>query len=485
MLSTDADDHRLSSGEALLSAMSEGDPLALAEAYHRTSAAAYSCAMRLVGSRAEAEQLLRAAYQALWEETPEDVPLEAWIRYRVFVEGRARLRDTMRSAASPSTTLLLRDAPVTDAPLDHTERLIAGLDDDALRALLLAHDRGIPTPDQRSDAAEAGLRRALFALAEADDPGDCDTPGLADFVLGLLGGDEADRVEAALARDAECAAVLRTMRRGRRRIEGVPPPPDAGNRIIAYVLASSIAQAGLRAAGTSPADSPAAADAAAEPTTGPHAGPEGGDAPGLGAEPVADTEPTAEWGEPMAGPSPDAEIPDAGPAPASVLEGAETEDLDAAGADVEGLRPIGPEGTEEAAEPPSALDEMLTDLPSAPPDAPYPAEGPQPPPAADRTDAAAMDEAGAAEASQAEELGPETDEQLTVSIDSREGGGAPWGSGRADEADEDRLRFEEADFDEAEGGRRALTIALTIVGGLLLLAAGAVAGLLAIRIFVG
>ena len=237
MPDTDTVDYRQTATRDLLGALARHEPLALAEAYHRSAAAAHAVAARLLDTSRDVEGLLREVYADLWREPPADAPLEAWVRHRTFSRGRDRLRDSGGPAASPSAALLLRDSEQRE-PHDRAEAAIAALDDEALRALLLAHDRGTPTADQRDPDANTALRRALLALAEAEDRPDCREPAIGDYVLGLLDDDATGRVTAAIASSPDCAEVARALRRGRRRIEGLPPPPDVGQRVIAHVLAT-------------------------------------------------------------------------------------------------------------------------------------------------------------------------------------------------------------------------------------------------------
>lgn len=443
MLATDMPDYRRSGTRALLGAIAQGDSLALAEAYHRSSAAAHACASRLLHDREEIEGVMRAAYLALWEEPPADVPLEAWIRHRIFVEGRAHLQETGRAAASPSTALLLRDAPMADTALDKTERLIADLDDDALRALLLAHDRGIPTADQRSEGADEALRRALLALAEADEPGACAIPGLSDWVLGLLGGDDSARIASEASASPDCTETVRTLRRGRRRMEGLPVSPDLGHRVIAYVLA--------RASAKAPEAPPAAAQQApAEPAP---AAIEPAPAELLPAEPEpAEPEPLA---------SPEAST---GPAPAEPAPSALGDDLGQA-AQVEPVEDV---------DAPSALDALLADLPSGP--------------ERERAGGGVGEDGLRDERADASEDEP-VEEAHEVAPTPPPGGdpsaAAPERPARGGLPDDEALRFGDLEEDEPSRGRRALTMTLAIIGGLLLLAAGGVAGTLLVRLLLG
>jgi hypothetical protein len=242
-------DHRRSDDATLLDALRDRDPLALAEAYHRTVLAANACARRLLSSPDRIEALLETVYRELWEDPPEDVPLEGWVRARCFALGTQDLRQRETAPASPSVSALLPDLPAPDVRyLDAAERALSELDDHDRNVLLLAHDCGVDTEMQGGDAAQA-LERSLRALAGPepstadsaalrDDP--CsDVRGMGDWVLGLSDERSAAELEALVAARPGCAALARTLRRGRRRLEGLPPTPDMGHRILVTVLASA------------------------------------------------------------------------------------------------------------------------------------------------------------------------------------------------------------------------------------------------------
>lgn len=238
----DEPDHRRASDTALIAAIGARDPLALAEAYHRTGPAAHACARRLLGSPAEAEAVLRGVYAQLWAEPPSDGPLEGWVRGRAHALGVARLASTGRPAAAPSTAELV---PELGAPSSHrrpepVEEVLGRLDDRDRRALVLAHDHGVPSGRQGAGADRA-LVRALLAVAGPDDTvpaGVCDdVDGLADWVLGLVAEDRAAVLHAQVAARPDCAERVRALRRGRRRMEGLPPTADAGQRVLVAVVA--------------------------------------------------------------------------------------------------------------------------------------------------------------------------------------------------------------------------------------------------------
>ena len=111
MLPTQLLDHRQCDDHTLLDALRNHDPLALAEAYHRTVPAANACARRLLASPAMIESLLGTLYLQLWEDPPQDVALEAWVRGRCFALAKQDLLDRGAPAASPSAATLLPELP--------------------------------------------------------------------------------------------------------------------------------------------------------------------------------------------------------------------------------------------------------------------------------------------------------------------------------------------------------------------------------------
>jgi DNA-directed RNA polymerase specialized sigma24 family protein len=249
VLPTELEDHRRSGESTLLDALRARDPLALAEVYHRTIPAAHACARRLLSSSAQIEALLRTVYLELWEDPPKDVPLEAWIRRRCFALGVEDLRRRHAAPASPSAAMLLPDLPAPDVRyLDVVERTLSELDELERTVLLLAHDRGVDTAAQGDGAAEA-LDSALLALAgpetsSADvaalrSEGCPDGLWMGDWVLGLVDPSVAQKFEALIASQPGCAARARALRRGRRRLEGLPPAPDMGQRILVTVVSAT------------------------------------------------------------------------------------------------------------------------------------------------------------------------------------------------------------------------------------------------------
>ncbi|HUG83194.1 MAG TPA: hypothetical protein VMM13_01450, partial [Euzebya sp.] len=66
-----------------------------------------------------------------------------------------------------------------------------------------------------------------------------DVPTMGDWCLGLLAPASESVVAQAIDQRNGCAAISRAVRRGRRRIEGLPATPDMGQRILVTVLTGS------------------------------------------------------------------------------------------------------------------------------------------------------------------------------------------------------------------------------------------------------
>lgn len=307
LLRIERPDYRRSKEAELLVGLRSRDPLALAEAYHRTSSAAHACARRLLGSSRDAEALLHAVYTQLWTAPPETARLEGWIRSRCFRLGSDHLRERDEAPASPSLALLLPDLPTPKGlTRDPAEDVLAALPEDDRRAVLLAHDQGLPAAAQDGPDPAGALDRALMALAgpgEGADEGSAqacaDLAGMADWTLGLLEADRAARVASEVVDRRACASRSRALRRGRRRLEGLPAAPDLGQRVLAGVLGAGVEATGTTGPGTPPP---------AEPSPDPGAS---SAAPPTGQPPPRSQQPLSSLGEAPSAPIPVAPLPSA------------------------------------------------------------------------------------------------------------------------------------------------------------------------------
>ena len=253
MLRTDLTDHRGTDDAGLVRAVADGDAIALAEAYHRTITAAHACARRLLASPVEIEALLRSVYSELWEEPPVDEALEGWVRARCFTLGTGYLRQ--RGLPAPSASLAAWtsgiDADDRNAGHDPLERMIAELTTEQQAALVRAHDQGLRTAEQEDAAAGVALQHALLVLASplTDDERHaaemCSSGvALANWIFGLLPPHEAATVPGTAAEPTPCGRLAGVLRRARRRFEPLPPTPDLGHRVLAWVLSTSRVHAG-------------------------------------------------------------------------------------------------------------------------------------------------------------------------------------------------------------------------------------------------
>lgn len=260
--SSDALDFRRAHESVVLDALAAGHPLALAETYHRSVPAAHAVARRLMSNAEAVEQLLLDVYQQLWDSPPSSGPVEGWVRRATWAKGVETLRLGSTAPNSPSAAGLLPDLPAPNVRfLDAAERAIAELPDDERRALLLVHDKGVPTTAQESGTADA-LSRALINLAGPEtstgdraalhEDGCGDLAGLGDWCLGVAGAREEAAVLTAIDSRPGCAAKARAVRRGRRRIEGLPATPDMGQRILVTVLTGAGTRQGLPTDTTQP-----------------------------------------------------------------------------------------------------------------------------------------------------------------------------------------------------------------------------------------
>jgi hypothetical protein len=322
VLRTDLPDYRRSSEPELLAALRAKDALALAETCHRTLAAAHGSARRLLSGTGTVEALLRTVYVELWTDPPSEV-LERWVRRRAFDLAREDLVERGAAPAAPSVTVLLPELPAPEPRyLESAERILADLDQGARLAVVRAHDAGVPSAEQPDPDATAALERGLVALAGPGENDPTEAPGgspagLADWVLGLADPATGDSVEEAVAADPAIGAWVRVLRRGRRRLEGLPPTPDLAQRVLATALAGM--PAAPPAAAPAPSGPPAArswggpvaASALDEPddAEAPErpAPPEPAPAPGPGPEPEPEPTPEPAEGEP---PRQDLRLPD-------------------------------------------------------------------------------------------------------------------------------------------------------------------------------
>lgn len=228
----------------LLEAVNQHQPLALTEAYHRTVSAAHAVVRRLLNDSDKIEEVLTRVYSRLWAERPTNVPLEGWARAATWDIGSEVLHRDQLAPVSPSVSEQLSDLPAPDSRfVDTAERAINELADDERAALLRAHDQGVATVEQADANAAEHLVNALVRLAgaEVDEAVDAELvrkyPGIADWAMGTASPTTVQTIETGIEDDPALAELSRTLRRGRRRIEGLPATPDMGARILVSILA--------------------------------------------------------------------------------------------------------------------------------------------------------------------------------------------------------------------------------------------------------
>jgi hypothetical protein len=260
-------DHRRSPEGLLLAAIRAADHLALAEAWQRTAPAAHAVARRAAGP-GDAEQILHALYAELWHAPAPTEPLERWARSRCFALSVELLRAKGRAPAAPSIRKVLPDLPPAAegraAALDPVERVLAALPAEAVRALVRAHDQGRPTWTHPERGAATALWLALATLAgaaeETPDEVDLHAHPLGDLALGLLAPAQAEVLQDLLLDAPRLAEQARVLRRGSRRMEGLPPGPELGPRILLAVVAGVPAPAAdVAPPSSAPASAPAEA----------------------------------------------------------------------------------------------------------------------------------------------------------------------------------------------------------------------------------
>ena len=164
----------------------DGDAAALGELYDRHSAVALAVAMRIVGGRAEAEDVVHDAFVAVWRKIDrfdaQRGSLRAWlltvVRNRAIDRVRARRTAVDVDDADERSLLRTGPNPTWEAALDRTaatdlRRAMDALPDEQRRALELAYFEGYTYREVAEitgvppGTANGRLRLALAKLREA------------------------------------------------------------------------------------------------------------------------------------------------------------------------------------------------------------------------------------------------------------------------------------------------------------------------------
>jgi hypothetical protein len=223
-----------SSEAELLFAVRERDPAALDDIWERSGPAAHAVARRVLGPGRLVERVLESLYSTLWHDPPAQ-PLERWVRATCLELATAALLPVGRPPAAPSLALALGQSPRPGGIVEPVERVLARLDHAALLALVRAHDHGVPSAEQPDPLAPRALDRAMAALTDLHPADEPQCWRLADLALGLLDERDATDLEASVAAHEALDRRLRALREARRRLEGLPPAPDLGPRVLLRV----------------------------------------------------------------------------------------------------------------------------------------------------------------------------------------------------------------------------------------------------------
>lgn len=98
------------SDEALVARMAQGDRTALSSLYGRHAPKLLGLLVRMLGAKAEAEDLLHDVFLEVWRHAPDYVPERGSVRAWLTTRTRSRALDKIKSAARR------RSVPTEDAP---------------------------------------------------------------------------------------------------------------------------------------------------------------------------------------------------------------------------------------------------------------------------------------------------------------------------------------------------------------------------------
>ncbi|MBI5766738.1 MAG: sigma-70 family RNA polymerase sigma factor [Verrucomicrobia bacterium] len=181
-------DERSQADAQLIRRMAARDQAALATFYDRFATPLFSTAVRIIGDRAEAEDLMHDVFVALWDKAADFDDQRgsayAWaitlVRSRAIARVRSRRRRGEPPATSAPTDLRHGESPVAARDSaddgDHGEAVraaVATLPPDQKRALELAFFGSLTPPEIAAQFAEplgtvqARIHRGLLSLRDA------------------------------------------------------------------------------------------------------------------------------------------------------------------------------------------------------------------------------------------------------------------------------------------------------------------------------
>jgi RNA polymerase sigma-70 factor (ECF subfamily) len=168
-------------GDAVLvAAMAAGDRAALATLYRRYGGLMLSIAMRIVGERNQAEDLLHDVFLEAWRSAKDFDPQRGSVRTWLAIRVRSRSLDVRKSArvsrnaGDTGLDALSSNAPLPSPDHERVRAALAGLSSEQRRVVELAYFEGlscseiaarlsVPIGTVKSRLA-AGLRRLREAL---------------------------------------------------------------------------------------------------------------------------------------------------------------------------------------------------------------------------------------------------------------------------------------------------------------------------------
>jgi RNA polymerase sigma-70 factor, ECF subfamily len=166
--------------QQLLSRTSRGDKTAFATLYAQTAAKLFGIAIRIVGQRQEAEEVLQEAFITVWRRAAEyERARGAVMAWLTTIVRHCAIDHRRRRAARPDTRSAPEEALLSFADPARTERgaelgalrrCLGELDEQPRRAVLLAYIYGLTREEIAADCAaplgtvKSWIRRSLERL---------------------------------------------------------------------------------------------------------------------------------------------------------------------------------------------------------------------------------------------------------------------------------------------------------------------------------